>query len=157
VKHRESLYGAAVYGSVLAAALLGAMRHTHADARAATISLLGSMLVFWLAHAWSEVIGERVADGRLFERERVGEIARAEWPLVEAAIVPAVPLLLAWAGAWSRDLGVDLALGISVLQLVGWGAAAGHRSQTSWPVALLIGAVDGALGIGIVALELVIH
>ena len=157
MEHRESLYGAAVYGSVLAAALLGALRHTHTDARAATISLVGSMLVFWLAHAWSEVIGERVAAGRLFERERILEIARAEWPLVEAALVPAVPLVLAWAGLWSRNLGVDLALGAAVLQLVGWGAAAGHRSETSWPVALLIGAVDGALGIGIVALELAIH
>jgi glutathione S-transferase len=92
-EHRASYYGAAVYGSVLAAALLGAMREQHVGPRELTLSLVASMLVFWLAHAWSELIGERVAAGRLFDETRIRQIARAEWPLVEAAIVPAIAVV----------------------------------------------------------------
>jgi hypothetical protein len=157
VEHRGSLYGAAVYGSVLATALLGAMREEHADARKLTLSLVGSMLVFWLAHAWSEIVGERVAAGRLFDPARIRQVARAEWPLVEAGAVPAAALALAWAGLWSRDLGVDLALAAAILQLVGWGAVAAHRTESRWPAAVLMGAVEGALGLAIVGLELLLH
>jgi hypothetical protein len=156
-EHRASYYGAAVYGSVLAAALLGAMREQHVGPRELTLSLVASMLVFWLAHAWSELIGERVAAGRLFDETRIRQIARAEWPLVEAAIVPAIALALAWAGLWSRTVGVDLALAATILQLVGWGAVAARRTEPSWVGAVLMGAVEGALGLAIVALELAIH
>jgi hypothetical protein len=156
-EHRDSEYGAAVYGSVLATALLGAMVEGDAAASKMTLSLLGSMLVFWLAHAWSAVVAERVAAGRLFELSRIREIARAEWPLVEAALVPAALLALGWAGWISRDTGGRLALAAAVLQLVGWGALAGHRTEERWLRALLVGVVDGLLGLAIVGLELALH
>jgi hypothetical protein len=157
VPRRDFQYGAAVYGSVLVTALVGAMFEQHVDAKRMTLSLLGSVVVFWLAHAWSEVVGERMSAGRRFARSHIREIAVAEWPLVEAGLLPALLLALAWAGLYSRDAGAVLALAVAIGQLVGWGALAGHRSETSWPAALLVGAVDGVLGLAIVALELALH
>jgi hypothetical protein len=154
---RQAYYGAAVYGSVLAAALTGALLDAHESAREMTLTVLGSMLVFWTAHAWSETIGERVEAGRRFDRRRVGAIARAEWPLVEAGLLPTILLALAWVGAWSDHTGVVLALGAAVIQLVGWGAAAGYRSSREWRTALVIAVGDGLLGLAIVALEVIIH
>ncbi len=50
-----------------------------------------------------------------------------------------------------------LALAVAILQLVGWGMFAGHRTETSWRQALLVGLFDGALGLSIVAIEIGVH
>jgi hypothetical protein len=156
-RERAAGYSAGVYGSILAAALVGAMFEDSAAPRSMTLSLVASIVIFWLAHAWSEVIGERVAVGRLFDPARIRALAAHEWPLVESGMLPALALALAWVGLYSRDIGVTLALVVCILHLVGWGVLAGHRTQPSWPAALVVGAIDGALGLGIVAIEISIH
>ena len=60
VLHRDVRFGAAVYGSFLAASVIGVAYESGTDTRTMTASLLGSMLVFWAAHVWSEVVGERI-------------------------------------------------------------------------------------------------
>jgi hypothetical protein len=154
---RRDQYSAAVYGSILVAALVGAMFEEHASARTMTLSLAGTVVVFWIAHAWSEVVGERVAQGRLFDSARIKAISLEEWPLVEAGMLPSVLLALAWIGLISRHAAVVIALGVSIIQLVAWGVVAGRRTQPTWPGALTVGAVDGVLGIGIVVLEIAVH
>jgi uncharacterized membrane protein len=149
--------GSAVYGSILVAALVGAMFEESADARSMTLSLLGSIVILWIAHVWSAVIGERVAEGRMFQSAEIRSIAVREWPLVEAGLVPGVLLAIAWIGWCSRDAGAVLALVAAVVQLVAWGMFAGHRTESSWRKALLVGLVDGVLGIVIVALEIAVH
>jgi hypothetical protein len=154
---RQGYYGAAVYGSVVAAALTGAMLEAHEDARQMTVTLAGSMIVFWLAHAWSETVGERVDAGRRFDPRRIRGIARAEWPLVESGLLPTLLLAAAWASAWSDHTGIVLALGAAVVQLVGWGIAAGYRTEQDWRMATLVGIGDGLLGLAIVGFEIALH
>jgi hypothetical protein len=154
---RQYDFGSAVYGSILAAALVGAMFEESADARSMTLSLLGSVLILWVAHVWSAVIGDRVAEGRLFRNAEIREIATREWPLVEAGVLPVVLLAIAWIGWYSRHTGAVLALAAAVVQLVAWGMFAGHRTETSWYRALLFGLFDGVLGVVIVTLEISVH
>jgi hypothetical protein len=157
VEPRETEYGSAVYGSVLVAALVGAMYEQDASSRELTLSLAASVFVFWLAHVWSEVVGERVAAGRQFERSRLLQIARAEWPLVEAGLLPAAALALGWIGVFSHDTAAFVAMGIAIVQLVGWGVLAGRRVHVGWWRAIAAGAVDGALGLAIVSIEIALH
>jgi hypothetical protein len=150
-------YGAAVYGSFLVASVVGVSYEAGDDARTMTGTLFASMVVFWLAHAWSEVVGEHIAAGSSFGRRRIPTIARREWPLVEAAAVPTLFLALAWAGVWSRETGAALALVSAVVQITGWGFVAGLRSGGTLLSAGLLGAVQGALGVALLALERLIH
>jgi hypothetical protein len=150
-------YGAAVYGSILVAALVGAMFEDSSGPRSMTLSLLGSILAFWLAHVWSAVIGERVSEGRRFKVSRVRSIAVDQWPLVEAGLLPGLLIAIAWMGGYSRHTGVVLALAVAIVQLVGWGMFAGHRVETTWARALLVGLFDGGLGLAIVAFEIGVH
>jgi hypothetical protein len=150
-------WGAAVYGSFLVASVVGLSYETGDDARTMTATLVASMLVFWLAHAWSEVVGHHVAAGSGFRRHRIRHIARREWPLVEAAVLPTMFLALAWAGVWSRDTGATLALASAVLQITGWGFVAGLRSGGTVASAALLGAVQGMLGVALLALERLVH
>ena len=67
----EVRFGAAVYGSFLVASVVGVAFDAGESAAAMTTSLLGSMVVFWLAHAWSDVVGERISEGLTFRRREV--------------------------------------------------------------------------------------
>jgi hypothetical protein len=154
---REVDYGAAVYGSVLVAALVAAEFESDVEARAMTLTLLATTIVFWLAHVWSDALGERVA-GAAVTLRRLRGIAMARWPLVEAGLVPAALLALSWIGVYSRDAGAVLALAAAVLQLFGWGFLAAWRTRQELAFGLLSAVVNGALGSAIVVLEvLVLH
>lgn len=150
---RHIRYGAAVYGSLLAASVISATSEAGADARTMTGSVFVSMLIFWLAHAWSEVVGEHIAAGPSFHPRVIPAIARREWPLVEAAALPTLLLALAWAGVWSRETGVMLALVIAILQIAGWGFVAGLRSGGTVLTAAVLAAGQGVLGLALLALE----
>ena len=153
---READYAAAVYGSVLVTALVGAAFEAEFDARTMTLTLLTTTVVFWLAHVWSEVMGVRLA-GSVPRFSDVRRVAISEWPVVEAGFVPGALLALAWAGVYSRDTGAELALTAAVLQLAAWGFAAGWRTRHRLGPALVTGVVDCAFGLALVGLEVAIH
>jgi hypothetical protein len=150
-------FAAAVYGSILAAAVVASLDVGDVGSRAMTLSLAGTMLVFWLAHVWSEAIADRMQDPRPYSWRRLRAVAAWHWPMIQAAFGPLLALLLADLGAVSLATGVTLALAISVAQLIGWGIAIGRRTFDSWPAALLSGAVDGLLGVGLIALKTLVH
>ena len=150
-------YKAAVYGSVVVAALLGALRAEQADPRAKAISVISTTIVFWLAHVWASVVSERMHVGHGWVWVHIRDHAREEWPLVQAGFLPVFPLVLAWAGVLSDHTGSTLAMALALAQLVAWGFVVGRRSHDSWPIALLSGAVTGSLGFAIVLLEVALH
>jgi hypothetical protein len=149
-------YGAAVYGSVLVTALVGASFEANFGARSLTLTMLATTFVFWLAHVWSEVIGVRLA-GAVPRWSDVRSVAVSEWPLVEAGFVPVLLLALAWSGLYSRDTGAELAMIAAVLQLASWGFVAGWRTHHRLVPAVVAGAVDSAFGLAVVGLEIAIH
>lgn len=150
-------YTAALYGSIAVAALVGALSQKDSSGQELTLAVGGTMLAFWLAKVWSGIVNDRLTTGRRFALDHVLEVVRKEWPMVESGAVPVAALALAWAGAWSAGTGADVALGLAVAQLVAWGLVAGRRSEASWPLAILFGVVDGAIGLAIVALEISLH
>ena len=117
----------------------------------------GSALVFWLAHWWSEVLGEQISAGEAFGHRDVLRVARREWPLVESAVLPTLLLALAWAGVWSRETGAELALAAAVLQIIGWALVAGRRAGWTWLRTGVFAAVEGALGVVLLLLERLVH
>jgi hypothetical protein len=154
----EDFYAAAVYGSILAAAFTTVFRQEHADPEVVATSVLGTMAVFFLAHVWSQLQGERIHEGGGVSVGRLAGIARSEWPLIEAALAPVFVLILGWAGVISGTRAEDLAVGVCLIQLFAWGLYVGHRAyDESWKV-LASGLVNGALGLLVVGLEVtVVH
>jgi hypothetical protein len=150
-------YRAAVYGSVVVAALLGALVLDGASAKAMVLSVATTTFVFWLAHVWADVVSERLQLGHGQRRRSVAHLAREEWPLVQAGFLPLIPLVLAWIGVLSRDVGARLALLIAIGQLAAWGLVFGRRSHASWPMAIVSAAVMAGIGLGVVLLEIAVH
>jgi hypothetical protein len=157
VLDRDVRFGAAVYGSFLAASVIGVAYESGAGARAMTTSLLGAMLVYWAAHAWSDAVGERIRLGKAFGPRDVLSIARREWPLVEAAALPSILLGLAWVGTWSRETGVALAVAAALVQVVSWGFAAARRAGGSPLTAVALAGGEGVLAVLLLAAERLIQ
>jgi hypothetical protein len=157
VEDKADHYAAAVYGSIVAAALIEAFRGEHAQAETTALAVLSTMGVFWLAHVWSAIVGERLhRRERRLGLHRVAQIARAEWPLVEASFAPVFVLCLGWVGVVSDNVAEELALIVCIIQLFGWGLAVGLRAYDHWTGALLSGLANGALGLMVVSLEVAV-
>lgn len=150
-------FAAAVYGSVLAAAVVASLDIGDVGALVMTESLAGTMGVFWLSHVWAEAVGDRMLDPRPYSWVRLRAVAAWHLPMLQAALGPLLALALADLGVWSQATAVTVALATSVAQLVGWGIAVGRRTFDSWPAALLTGVVDGMLGAALIVLKTLVH
>jgi len=153
--HREA---AAVYGTILVLAVVAALSE---DEDATSLALLGGVLatsvVFWVAHVYADVLSRRAGADHSPWWQLVRGAARQEWPLVEAAIVPAMPLLLGAIGLFGRSAAVTLSLAAGLADLAGWGYLAGRAMQGSRLRSLVSAAVAVALGGVMVLLKHLVH
>ena len=144
----------AIYGSLLVTTLVAVQWRADAAPELIAGSLVISVGVFWLAHAWAEVISQRII-GPIGLRH-VWAIAAEEASMLLAVVVPGLLLATHAFGGVSTDLAIGLALAASLVQLFLWGLAVGRAAHDSWPVAVGIGLVDFGFGLAIVALKVVV-
>lgn len=144
-------YAGAVYGSMLAASVVATAGAVGDYPRVQlAVLLIVTGIVFWAAHVYSRVAGERRFGAGLSWRE-VHRIARHERPIVEAAVPPAVAVLI------SPALGLDLAgtawlaLSVAVAQQVGWAFVGAVRAGATRRQAAIEGLANLVLGLIIVA------
>ncbi|WP_069173667.1 hypothetical protein [Streptomyces griseus] len=121
-------YAGAVYGSLLAASVVATAGAAGDFSRVQLIVLLlVTGMVFWAAHVYAHLAGERIS-ARPIDRRQAGRVARREWSIVEAAVLPAA------AVAISPVLGLDLAgtvwlaLSTAIAQQVVWAALGAIRA-----------------------------
>jgi hypothetical protein len=147
-------YGGAVYGSLLAASVIAASDvHQHHARLSIIVLLVVTGIVFWLAHVYAHVAGEREA-GKTVSWQQARRVGRHEWSIVEAAALPAVAVLVSpWLGtaeeAW-------LALGVAIAQQVVWATLGARRAGASRPQMAVEAAVNLALGLLIVAAKVAV-
>jgi hypothetical protein len=147
----------AVYGMIVVGALLAAESgryESHADAVGSTLIAVG---LYWLAHAYASVLGQRLV---AHERLTVGALGRAllhDWAIVRGAAVPLLALLLAWAAGAGREASVNAALWSTVAGLIAFELLAGVRSRASRRELALEVCVGVTLGVGILALKILLH
>jgi hypothetical protein len=147
-------YATAIYGSLLVTSLVALQWRHDPSVDAIALSVLVAVLVFWLAHAWSRIINERV-------RGPIGvghawRIAVAEAPLLAAAVPPALVLALARLPGASTDVAIAAALVVCIGQLFVWGLVVGRAAHSSWWLAIRVAIVDSLFGIVIVGLKVAV-
>jgi hypothetical protein len=150
-------YAGAIYGSIIATAMIGALREAGLSSKELTLDVAATMLIFWIAHTWAAIAGERIHLGHGLLFHRVKALGREEWPIVEASFLPVVALILGWVGALETDTSARLAIAIGIGQLFLWGFVLGRRVYGNWVGATLAAFGDGAVGVVIVLLEVWAH
>jgi hypothetical protein len=148
---------AAIYGTIVVSAVIAALSEDPAagPGEIASAALL-TVVVFWLAHVYADLVGERAAtDDRTRWHSPLALLAQ-EGPMVEAALVPMIPLLLGMLGALHRTAAIRGGLAVGVAELSLWGYLAGRHLGPGLP--RLAGALFIALlGVGVALLKLLVH
>ncbi|WP_369241038.1 hypothetical protein AB5J56_41415 [Streptomyces sp. R21] len=147
-------YTGGVYGSMLAASVIvGAGALGDFPRLELVLLLLLTGVAFWIAHVHAQLFGARLAQHSL-DRRVVLHVCRDEWPIVKAAVPPAV------AVAVSPLLGLDvpgalwLALAVAVAGQVGWSAAAARSAGASWRLVSATASVNLVLGLLIISFKI---
>ena len=83
-------YAGAIYGSLLAASVVAGTSPGREPPHPGEliVLLLATGVVFWLAHVYAGVVGER-SQGTYMSRAEFRAVAGREWPLVQATVPPA--------------------------------------------------------------------
>jgi len=120
-------------------------------------SALIATALYWLLHAYTRVLGYRLATGERLSTEALWQGLVKEWPIVRGAAIPLLVLVIAWVAGADRETGVNAALWSAVASLVLFELAAAVRSQaTAGEFALELG-VGLTMGLGLVGLRVLLH
>ena len=146
-----------VYGTVTVAALLAAesaRRETYASTVA---SVVITLILYWLAHAYAEYAGHRLEREERFTYVGLAGVAGHEFAVVLGATVPLLVLLGGWAFGLRLDAAALAAIwtaaGTVVLLELVIGVRAGVTGRE-----LVKQTVFGAvLGLLVIALRVVLH
>ncbi|MBY8876348.1 hypothetical protein K7862_01670 [Streptomyces sp. PLK6-54] len=144
-------YAGAVYGSLLAASVVATAGAVGDFPRVQLIVLLlVTGVVFWVAHVYAHIAGERIV-GRPIDRREWRRVARHEWSIVEAAVLPAVAVAVSPLLTLGLPGTVWLALGVAIAQQVTWATLGAIRAGASRRLAVGEGVANLLLGLIIVA------
>lgn len=151
---RRRHYTPAIYGSLLVTTLIAVQWRHDAVPELIAASLVFSVTVFWLTHVWSALMDRRVHGP--VSGDEVRALAIAEVSMLSSVIIPAAILGLWHAVSVTVDEAIGVALIVSIGQLFLWGLAVGRAAHASWLRAILVGLVDCAMGLAIVAFKVIV-
>jgi hypothetical protein len=142
---------AGIYGAIITAAILDTVGG-HASTTVLVISVVVTLLVYWIAEEYAEVLGEHTAGGRLPSRAYIRDSLAATWPMVSASYAPLLAVVLATLAGASALTAANVGLVVALVLLAIHGWLAGRAAQLrGWKllVATLI-----AAGLGLVMILL---
>jgi hypothetical protein len=84
-------------------------------------------------------------------------IAKYEWPMLQAAVPPLLALSLGGRERCRPSTAVRPALGAGVVALLGWGLVIARASRLSALATVGSVALNGVFGLGIVSLKHLVH
>ena len=147
-------YSGAIYGSLLAASVVVGTAASGDYIRPWRLAalLVATGLVFWVAHAYARLVGDRIHHAALNRREIVS-VGRREWPLLQTAFPPAAAALLTGLLGGSNGTAAWAALIVAIAAQVGWATLASVRSGANRPLILVTILVNMGLGLIIVFLK----
>ncbi|MGH8918685.1 MAG: hypothetical protein ACRD0H_10175, partial [Actinomycetes bacterium] len=120
-----------IYGTITAGALLAVESTRRETLLEAGAAVLVTLMLLWLAHAYSAALGARLRSGRRQTgREWLG-IARAEAALIKGAMLPLGALVVARVAGAPTQTAVVVALVAAAVLLVLLELLAGLRSRLS--------------------------
>ena len=147
-----------VYGTivVMAVASRPAPRIGKTEPWRLAVFAVATVLVLWVAHVYAHGLSDSVAAGRRLEWMELRGLAWREASVLFAAAAPVGALVLGALGVMAEESSIRLALGIGVATLAAQGVRYA-RIERLGPIATLLAvAVNVALGLVIVALEVLL-
>jgi hypothetical protein len=147
---------AGIYGTIVTAAVLAASGDTLSSA-ALEVTVFVTLVVYWLAEQYAELLGEHTHAGRLPGMGQVTSSLAATWPMVTASFVPLVSLLVVRLLGASAAAAANVALAVTLVLLLIHGYAAGRAARLGGVRLVIVSLTAGLLGAAMVLLKVVLR
>jgi hypothetical protein len=134
------------------AAVLAASGNTLSSA-ALEVTTVVTLVVYWLAEQYAELLGEHTHAGRLPSIRQVVSSLATTWPMVTASFIPLVSLLVVRLLGASAPGAANVALVVTIVLLVIHGYAAGRAARLTGVRLAMVSATAGLLGVAMVILK----
>lgn len=142
-----------VLGLIVTGALLAAESGLHDNYLETFASGALAALLYWLAHAYADVLGRRLRSSRRLTARELGESFLHESAVIRGAAIPLFALLIAAIAGADRETGVSIAIWTAAGSIVVLELIAGLRSHATRGEILLEAAVGITMGLGVIALK----
>jgi hypothetical protein len=148
---------AACYGTVLVLVALPLIDADEVSSGLGWELVTGVGVATWVAHLYAELVGDHLRHGPPLNRHEITGAMVDGLPILLAAVLPAVALLLGRIDTLEPRVALWAAVAIAILQLVAVGAFVGSSvppggSASVWTYA----GATAAIGIAVVTLKLVL-
>jgi hypothetical protein len=151
--------GGYVYGTIGVLVALGSLGAEPENLRApvaALVVFVGAVAV-WLAHAFSELVAERIRHRHRLGAGRPAAKLRSSWPIVSAALPSTVFICIGWAGLWSVSTSLRGSTILAVVALSLAGVLTARFSGDRGAAAAVDVVAAACLGIVIALLEFAVY
>jgi hypothetical protein len=143
---------AGIYGAIITAAIFDTAGG-HLTTAALVVSVVVTLLVYWLAEQYAEILGEQAEGGHLPSWASIRGTLAATWPMVTASYAPLLALLLARLAGASALVAANVGLAAAIVLLTFHGWSAGRSAQLRGRQLLFATSVAAALGLLMIALK----
>ena len=140
-----------IYGSILTAAIIAAAGGLSTAALA--VSVFVTLLVYWLAEGYAELLGEQAEGGKLPTWASIRGALDSNWPMVSACYLPLLALVLARLAGASALTAANVGLIVAIVLLTIHGWLAGRSAELSGRPLLAATSVAVLLGIVMILLK----
>jgi hypothetical protein len=110
----------------------------------------------WVAHLYAEVVGDHLRHGSALDRVEINRAMLDGLPILLAAVLPALVLLLGRLDALEPRVALWVAVAAAIGQLVAVGAFVGGSVSTDGATPWSYAAATAVIGIAVVILKLVL-
>jgi hypothetical protein len=143
---------AGIYGAIITAAIIAATGGKLPTV-ALVIAVVVTLIVYWVAEEYAEVLGEQAEGGRLPTWASIRKMLAVTWPMVSASYLPLLALVLARVAGTSALTAANVGLGVAIVLLTihGWSAGRAARLH-GWPL-FFSTSVAAALGVVMILLK----
>ena len=146
-----------IYGTILVTSIIAAADF-HENIWRSLALVLVTGFVFWLAHLYAHALAASLEEHQTMSFEVVRRVAVHEWPLLQAAFLPSLMLLLGAVGLVGTVTAYRLAVGVGVVTLVWWALVFSRKERLSRRATAVVVFINVLFGLFIVTLkELVGH
>ena len=150
-ENRGRRRAAGIYGAIITAAILD-VAGGHLSTTALAVSVVATLLVYWIAEEYAEILGEQAAGGQLPSRTSIKHALSSTWPMVTASYIPLLVVVVTKVAGASALTAANVGLVVAIVLLTVHGWLAGRAAQLQgWK---LLWATSIAAGLGLVMILL---
>jgi hypothetical protein len=142
---------AGIYGAIITASIMAAAGGLPTLALA--LSVLVTLVVYWLAEEYAEVLGRQATGGHMPTRAHIRAGLACRWPIVSASFAPLVALVVARLAGASAFAAANVGVGAAVVLLTAHGWTAGRAAQLKGWRLTASTSIAAVLGLVMVALK----